>query len=169
MVTSLLGLMQKAGATSGRALTDTEVMVGQERISAALSDESPTGMMLIGLRQRHGSRPLSPADVGPIRVNRAACEMLGYTEAELRAMSMDDITDPADRATDEARFAALHAGDASTVHVEKKYVRKDGSALWVDLTTNAIGGRSDASPHFLTVMVDVTERKRAEAGAWSST
>jgi PAS domain S-box-containing protein len=165
MVTSVTG-RDKAEPAGAPAATATGFGLGDEHVFTTLFDESPTGMMIVGPRKRLLPGRRTPAALGPIRVNRAACEMLGYSEVELCAMSMDDLTEPADREANAARFADLHVGAVSTLRLEKKYVRKDGTALWVDLTTNAIAG--SGGMHFLNVMVDITERKRAEAALHAS-
>ncbi|WP_052764117.1 PAS domain S-box protein [Microvirga massiliensis] len=66
-----------------------------------------------------------------MRVNPALCAMTGYTAHELLGRSFADLTHPDDRAADLACFARLAAGEIPVVEAEKRYVRKDGSLLWV--------------------------------------
>jgi diguanylate cyclase (GGDEF)-like protein/PAS domain S-box-containing protein len=97
-----------------------------------------------------------------IRVNRKYCEMLGYSEAELAGRAVDLVTHPDDRALIAAqRTRLLYAGE--TLSVEKRNLRKDGSVLWVTVST-ALVRDADGAPDYLVAMVqDITERKRAEA------
>jgi diguanylate cyclase (GGDEF)-like protein/PAS domain S-box-containing protein len=97
-----------------------------------------------------------------IRVNRKYCEMLGYSEADLVGRAVDLVTHPDDRGLVAAqRTRLLYAGEA--LPVEKRNLRKDGSAIWVTVST-ALVRDADGAPDYLVAMVqDITERKRAEA------
>ncbi len=96
------------------------------------------------------------------RVNRAMCSMLGYTEEEFVSLRFADITHPDHLDTDREEVKRLISGEIEEYITEKKYLRKDGSILWGQLSLRAI---RDASGHYLyslPMVVDITERKRTE-------
>ncbi len=107
-------------------------------------------------------KALMAPDGRPLRVNQALCEMLGYPERELLALSWRDITHPEDlEATDRAIARAVEAPSAGG-RTEKRYIRKDGSILWADVTTRAVMGPGGAVRLFISNLIDISERKRAE-------
>jgi diguanylate cyclase (GGDEF)-like protein/PAS domain S-box-containing protein len=98
-----------------------------------------------------------------LRVNRRMCEILGYREEELVGRSVKSISHPDDRDVTDGQRARMQAGELESVQVEKRYLRRDGSTLWVDLTV-ALARDPDGTPlHEISIMEDVTERKAAEA------
>jgi PAS domain S-box-containing protein len=66
-----------------------------------------------------------------LRVNRRYCEIAGRSEQELLGLHMQDITHPQDLPNNAEQFRALVQGDSSGFEVEKRYVRPDGSVVWV--------------------------------------
>ena len=95
-------------------------------------------------------------------VNPAFCQLVGYDEGELRKLSLTDITHAEDvPALQEAMFRMIAGGNEGT-RIESRYTRKDGDAVWVDVTTRLVRG-PDGNPLYLqTVVVDIRDRKRAE-------
>src|SRR6266404_3535243 len=97
-----------------------------------------------------------------MRVNRRLCEMLGYDEGELVGMSVKDLSHPEDRDAVDERRRKLIAGEVNTLHAEKRYLRKDGSTVWVHV---AIAMERDASGeplYAISLLDDITARKHAE-------
>jgi len=95
-------------------------------------------------------------------VNPQICSMLGYTEQELLAMSVKDISHPGDaNATDDLRDQ-LRSGAIQSFKMEKRYLRRDGSAIWVGLTIASKRDRSGACLYDISVVEDISSRKRAE-------
>ena len=94
-----------------------------------------------------------------VRVNRALCELLAYTEQELLHRRSQDVTHP-DEDPDPIP-PALRAG-ASTAVVEQRYLTARGEVIWVSVAM-ALLRDVDGEPRFLVAQVqDVTERKRVE-------
>jgi diguanylate cyclase (GGDEF)-like protein/PAS domain S-box-containing protein len=95
-------------------------------------------------------------------VNAAFCQLVGYEQEELRKLSLLDITHADDvAALQEAMFRMIAGGDEGT-RIESRYTRKDGEAVWVDVTTRLVRS-PDGNPLYLqTVAVDIRDRKRAE-------
>ncbi|WP_422774860.1 putative bifunctional diguanylate cyclase/phosphodiesterase [Plantactinospora sp. WMMC1484] len=95
-------------------------------------------------------------------VNRAFTELLGYSAAELREMNVAALFHPDDAAGMWELYQELIEGKHDTVRVEKRYHRKDGSAIWTDLAVSLIR-HDDGRPRFTVAMVeDVTERHRLQ-------
>jgi PAS domain S-box-containing protein len=110
--------------------------------------------------------PVGVALVGPdwryVEVNPTFCRMTGYSAAELRRFSPGDITHEDDRAATEAVLAAHTAGEAHIPRIEKRYRRKEGGITWGELST-FVAPVVGSAPLHAGVIVDITERKRAEA------
>jgi two-component system, cell cycle sensor histidine kinase and response regulator CckA len=97
-----------------------------------------------------------------LRVNRALQDMLGYTEEELRGTTFLNITHSEDIEISESRYEALSKGEIGSYRIEKRYLRKDGSTLWVDLTTSAMYGPRSEPIGMIGVISDITSRKQAD-------
>ena len=97
-----------------------------------------------------------------IRVNQRWCEILGYGEAELLGLQFCDITYPPDRHLERPYLERLLAGDIPNFTLEKRYVHKDGSLVWVNLTKALTRDTTGQPQYFITAIADITERKRAE-------
>src|SRR5260221_1274724 len=98
-------------------------------------------------------------------VNRRLCELLGYTSDELTSLDFMTISHPDEVAQDVDARTRLIAGDIDRYARDKRYRRKDGGFVWTALAVRLhrhVGGE----PHyFITVVEDITERKRAEEEA----
>jgi len=117
----------------------------------ALFDSAPVGIAIADTDGRY------------LMVNRAQCEMLGYGEAELLRRTFADVTHPDDVQANLDIAARLWQGEIGAGSVEKRYVRKDGSALWVLLTVSPVRTADGEVLGSVGVAQDITERREAEA------
>ena len=89
--------------------------------------------------------------------------MLGRSQEELIGRSFADITHPGDVVENKAGVQRLAQGELSSFRMEKRYIRKDGSVVWVDLSTAAVRDARGKPLYLVTHAQDITERKQAEA------
>src|SRR5947207_383052 len=98
-----------------------------------------------------------------IRVNRRLCEMTGYSEDELLRLTGRQISHPEDVDVINAQRPSLYAGEIDAVRVEKRYLRKDGSVIWVAFTMVVERNAAGEPQYEIAFFDDITSRKNAEA------
>jgi diguanylate cyclase (GGDEF)-like protein/PAS domain S-box-containing protein len=96
------------------------------------------------------------------QVNRSLCEILGYSEAELLAMSFQQITHPDDLGNVLANVKELIRERIPVFHVEKRLVHKQGHTVWVLCSVSRVKGEDKKQVHLIFQTQDITDRKRAE-------
>ena len=106
------------------------------------------------------------AHVGPkgqfIRINQRFCDIVGYTHGEMRKLTFQDITHPDDLEADLEHVHRVLAGKTQIYSMEKRYLKKDGSCIWVNLTVSLVRKSSGEPNYFISVVEDITRRKQAE-------
>jgi PAS domain S-box-containing protein len=117
-------------------------------------------------RQSFDHAPVGVALVAPdgrwLAVNRVLCEIVGYAEDELLARTFQDITHPDDLTADLDLVRQVLDGTIRTYQLEKRYVHKGGRVVWVLLSVSLIRNSAGAPVHFVSQVLDITARKRAE-------
>jgi PAS domain S-box-containing protein len=106
-----------------------------------------------------GTVKADPATGRFLRVNRKMCEITGYSSEELLDMTFPEITHPDDREEDFDRFRRMIRGETREYASEKRYVRKDGSVVWVSVNAVVIRDAAGRPLHTVATIQDVTERK----------
>lgn len=110
--------------------------------------------------------PIGMAIVAPdgrlLAVNRALCEMLGYGEDELTRRGFQELTHPDDLDADLAMVAAALAGEIDSFRLRKRYRHADGRLVWGDLSAALVRNAEGAPLHFISQILDVTERHENE-------
>ena len=103
-----------------------------------------------------------------LRVNDRLCAIVGYSREELLRITFQDVTHPDDLEADLEFVRQVLSGELKTYSMEKRYVRRDGSIVWINLTVSLVRGAEGEPRHFISVVEDITERKRAEEALRSS-
>jgi PAS domain S-box-containing protein len=98
-------------------------------------------------------------------VNATLARLLGYSTTELVGRSFQDVTHPDDRAASLEARNACRSGEKSDARLEKRYLRKDGKVVWVDVNVARLCDASGAATGFITQIIDVDARKAAELRA----
>jgi diguanylate cyclase (GGDEF)-like protein/PAS domain S-box-containing protein len=132
-----------------RKQTEEALKESEARFRTAFED-APIGVALIGLNGRY------------LRVNRALCEMVGYSEEELLEKTALDLTHPDDlRATAERMRQVLEEGPGSYT-IEKRYVCADGQVVWILSSVSLIQDPQGKPSHFISLAQDISDRKALE-------
>jgi PAS domain S-box-containing protein len=130
-------------------LVEEELRVSEDKFKYVF-DHSVVGKSL--------TRPLS----GEIDVNQSFCDMLGYSREELKSRKWQEITHPDDLELTQNFVNALISGQRESARFVKRFIHKDGSTVWADLST-ALRRDEDGQPlYFMSSVIDITERKLAE-------
>ncbi len=126
----------------------------QTETLTAVLDSAPIGMAVMLPEGRFA------------RVNRALCELLGYSELELLSMAFSDITHPEDLPASLTETDRALAGEIDRGLMERRYLRRDGHAIWAKLSFALVRDEHGAPAYLIAQIEDVTaERAAAEAAA----
>ena len=98
---------------------------------------------------------------GELHVNQAFSEMLGYTAQELQDRKWQDITHPEDIDLTQRLLDSLLSGEKQSIRFIKRYLSKNGSTVWADVSTSIRRDEAGQPVHMLTSAIDITERMRA--------
>jgi PAS domain S-box-containing protein len=94
-------------------------------------------------------------------VNDRYCEIVGRSRSELLTMRMQDITHPDDLSANLPSFRRL-ATEGKAFEIEKRYVRPDGSSVWVRNSVYGLRGAQGSVESIVAVSMDLTERRETE-------
>ena len=97
-----------------------------------------------------------------LRVNRAFCQLVGYTSDELLTMRFADITAPEDIGPDERLLSQTIAGERDRYTLEKRYIHKKGHIVWAQLTVALVRQPNGLPDHLISVAQDIGATKAAE-------
>ncbi|HEY7380418.1 MAG TPA: PAS domain S-box protein [Gaiella sp.] len=117
-------------------------------------------------RRAFEDAPIGMALVAPdglfLRVNRRLCELTGRTEPELLGQTFQQITHPEDLDADLEQAERLLAGEISAYQMEKRYLRPDGTVVWVLLSVSLVRDGAGRPLQFVSQIEDISERKQAQ-------
>jgi PAS domain S-box-containing protein len=93
--------------------------------------------------------------------NAAVARLVGYTPQEMTDIQLADLIHPDDRLIDAELYQQLIAGERESFAVEKRYIRKDGSAVWARLIMSAVRN-ADGKPAYLIGLVEDIDQARRD-------
>jgi PAS domain S-box-containing protein len=97
-----------------------------------------------------------------LRVNQRLCDIVGYTSDDLLQRTFQDVTHPDDLDTDLKYVQQILAGEIQIYSLAKRYLRKDRSQVWINLTVSLVRDDNGAPKYFVSVVEDISTRKQAE-------
>jgi len=138
----------EASANSVRVLREhQQALEESEARFRAMYEQAAVGIEMLDLNGRL------------LRANDKLCRMLGYEEEELRQRAFAQITYDGDLPNELLLLDKLLAGEIPSYSIEKRYIHRDGHLVWVRLTSSMA---FTSSPYRISIVEDITERKRAE-------
>lgn len=130
-------------------LTEQKLAESEAKFRDAFT-HSPLGMAMVA------------TDGSFLSINQRFCELLGYGEQELLQSSFQDITHRDDMTENDSARQELLDGKIDVYTTEKRYVKKDGTILWARLSTTLHRDTDGVGLYFISIIKDITDRKRAE-------
>ncbi|MFZ9023128.1 MAG: PAS domain S-box protein [Anaerohalosphaeraceae bacterium] len=97
-----------------------------------------------------------------IRINQSFCDIVGYSHKEMIEMTFQEMTYPDDLDVDLKFVQKVLKGEIENYSMDKRYYRKDGSIVWVNLSVSLVSDREGTPKYFIAVIKDISERKKAE-------
>lgn len=97
-----------------------------------------------------------------LRANEQFSVITGYSLDELRSRTFFDLTHPDDLERDRQFFAEQWAGKRNSYRYDKRYVRKDGTLIWIELAASIVEGEGGRPSYGVRIIRDVTDRRRSE-------
>ncbi len=97
-----------------------------------------------------------------LKVNPHLCELFQYPPEEMLRKSWADLTHPSDLSRNSEHFQKMLSGEHPTYFTQKRYIRRDGQTFWADLSSVLVRAPDGQPKYFVTVIVDISQRKHAE-------
>ena len=98
-----------------------------------------------------------------LQVNNRVCEIVGYSPAELKEITFQDITHPADLNLDLKLLEELIEGQREYYHMDKRYFHKNGHIVYINLAVSLVRDDAGKPLYFVSQIIDITKQKIAEA------
>ena len=153
-VAALVGVFLRRHADISRLVAErTRALAETEARFTSAFDQVAVGMSHIGPDGRW------------LRVNDTLCALVGYSREALLSGGFATITDPADLPRDLDAKARMERGEISLYTTEKRYRHRDGHAVWVRVVVSPVLGEAGRPEYYVSVIEDISDRKRAEIEA----
>ncbi len=147
----VVSILKKPAELELKILQQTQKIMQREQEFKTLFDQAPVG--IVRLETNTGKF---------IDVNDAFCKIVGYSESELKELNFQKITHEDDIENDLKNIALIKKGDLNSLEVTKRYIHKTGRTVWVTLIVSKIWKKEKNVVNHITIVEDITERKRAE-------
>ncbi len=85
-----------------------------------------------------------------------------YSEKDLLNMTIQDLTSKEDFETTQKLLANMVSGELDFYRIEKRYLKKDGSILWIDVSVTPIKNKMGETVELIAIMLDITEKKATQ-------
>ncbi|VVC76435.1 putative diguanylate cyclase YegE [Aquicella siphonis] len=128
---------------------EAELQTSEESFRNTM-ENAPIGMAIVSLEGKW------------LQVNQALCDIIGYSKEEMYTRTFMDITHPDDMDISLEATRKLLQGEFHTFQQEKRYLRKDGSTVWVLINASIMRDENGKPLNFISQIQDISERKQSE-------
>jgi PAS domain S-box-containing protein len=146
---NILGASVIARAISSRIEAENKLRESEEMFRKVFA-HAPSGMSVTGMDGKY------------LLVNPTFCTMVGYSEQELLTMGWEALTVPEDISRSRKMLVQLQGSPADVLSLEKRYLHRDGSLIWVRLRVSLLCDSAGDPMHCVAHVEDITERIRLE-------
>jgi PAS domain S-box-containing protein len=136
--------------------TESSLRLSEERFARAFIDAA-TGMALVSLNGDF------------LKVNKALCRLLGYSEEELTRLTFQAVTHPDDLDSDLGHVNSILSGKSDHYRLEKRYIHREGRVVWGNLTVSVVRKTDGKASYFISQVQDITEAKAVAAALHAET
>lgn len=146
---TLMGIFVSLRDINRRKQLEEDIRRNEERLSAIYNNMS-VGISIVDKSGRY------------IQANKTWLKMTGFTEEEIMSSSISDITHPEDVKKSIDFIKKISSGELDSYHIEKRYLKKDGSFFWGDLSVSPLRDSNGNIEAIIGIISDITKRKEAE-------
>ncbi|NML24422.1 sensor domain-containing diguanylate cyclase [Zoogloea dura] len=150
LVSNEIRLRERLSSTSDRLERSRDVARANEAHYRSMFELASVGIAIVA------------ANGAWISVNDALCKIVGYRADELMGLTFQDITHPDDLSTDLLLLGQLIDDKIDHYHMEKRYLRKDGRPVWIDLGVTKKTDDAGRIEYFVSIVKDIDSQKVAE-------
>lgn len=141
-----LGYLTQVKDITSQVLAETALKENEQRLRT-IFDNAGIGIMIINDKFRC------------LDANNQWLSISGYSREEMMEQSILDITHPDDLVISREHLYALTTGNIDSYNIEKRYIKKDGSVMWGNLSVTPIRDSRGGVSTIIAVIVDITRRK----------
>lgn len=149
LVALVASVANQLGLVIQRKRTEESLKESEQRFRA-IFNQAAVGIGRVGL------------DGQWLVVNQKLCDIVGYSREELLERTFQEVTHPDDLNANLECYRRMLVGKAQTCSLQKRYLRKDGSHVWVNLTVSVVKQPASEQKYFITVVEDISDRRRAQ-------
>ena len=146
---NLIGVVSLAQDITERKLAEEALRESEARFRATF-EQTAVGVALVAL------------DGQFLRANQRYCEIVGYSQEELLTIRFYDISYLEDVQITTEAVRRMRLGEMPVDSIQKRYIRKDGTLVWVNLTLSCVREESGEPKYFIAAIVDISRRQKAE-------
>ncbi|MGO9386412.1 MAG: PAS domain S-box protein [Methanobacterium sp.] len=146
---NVTGIVFSTHDITKQKIMEKKLQISQEHFKSIFY-QSPIATAIITMDQKF------------ITVNQQFLSLTGYSQKDLESLSILDIVHPADIENNRSKMQRLITGDIEQHQTEKRYIRKNGEIVWVNLSVSLIHNEQGLPIHFMSMIEDITERKQIQ-------
>ena len=140
-----------------------EIAVGIERLRTEEALKASEELFRTAFAHAGVGLALTGLDGRFLLVNRAFCQITGYSETEICSSGFVLVTHPDDRRTDQELIARMMSGETNNFRIEKRYIREDGNVVWVHNSVSIVRDSLGNPVSIVSLSEDISEQRRTES------